>query len=209
MALRYGRGADREMNTLLFSDQWLFGTMLVSAFASLLAAFVLSTDAVTLAADPNASLTCNISSVVSCGKVAVQWQASLLGFPNAFIGLMCEPVVITIAVAGLSNIHFKKWFMFTAQAVYFAGLIFALWLFSQSAFVIHAFCPWCMLVTIGTTLTFFTMLRYNIREGNIYFRKTQRFLEKSVVYDVDLGVGLGLIAVVFAIIFSLYGSQIF
>ncbi|WP_240777607.1 vitamin K epoxide reductase family protein [Nonomuraea basaltis] len=50
-----------------------------------------------LAADPGADLSCNINSVVSCGAVGSSWQAHLFGFPNAFLGLVAEPVVITIA----------------------------------------------------------------------------------------------------------------
>ncbi|MEQ4724193.1 vitamin K epoxide reductase family protein [Nonomuraea sp. B19D2] len=40
-------------------------------------------------------MSCNINSVVSCGTVGSSWQAHLFGFPNAFLGLVAEPVVIT------------------------------------------------------------------------------------------------------------------
>src|SRR5699024_9788616 len=96
-----------------------------SATLSLIAAFVLSYDAVKLAADPSAALSCNLNAVVNCGSVALSWQASLFGFPNAFLGLITEPVVITIAVAALAGVRFPRWFMFTAQVIYFLGLVFA------------------------------------------------------------------------------------
>ncbi|MEZ5200563.1 MAG: vitamin K epoxide reductase family protein [Micropruina glycogenica] len=85
------------------SNGWIFTTMLISALISLTASFVLSVDAVVLAADPQAALSCNINAVLSCGTVATSWQASLFGFPNAFLGLVAEPVVITIAVASLGE----------------------------------------------------------------------------------------------------------
>lgn len=202
-------GNDR-FSGFMVSRWWIFGTMLLSAGVSLIASFVLSVDAVELAKNPMASLSCDINSVISCGTVAQTWQASLLGFPNSFFGMICEPVVLTIAVAGLSNVHFKRWFLFTAQVVYLCGLIFAGWLFYQSAFVIGAFCPWCLLVTVGTVITFFTMLRYNIINNNLYFSpKIQNFAEKMVSWSIDFAISLFLvIGIIFTILF-LHGSELF
>ena len=91
--------------------------MLVSSVLGLAASLVLSVDALTLAADPNAALSCNITETISCAKVGVTWQANLLGFPNAFIGLISEPVVITIAVEALAGVRFTRWLMTTAMVV--------------------------------------------------------------------------------------------
>ncbi|WP_413451786.1 vitamin K epoxide reductase family protein [Georgenia phoenicis] len=159
-----------KLRQIRHTDGWIFGTMLLSACLSLTASFVLSIDAVVLAADPAAQLTCNISSVLSCGAVGVSSQASLFGFPNAFLGLVAEPVVITIAVAGLGGVRFPRWFMFSAQVVYTLGVVFAYWLFYQSMFHIGALCPWCLLVTLSTTLVFATLLHYNLRENNLFLR---------------------------------------
>lgn len=162
------------------TDAWIFGTMLLSACLSLTASFVLSVDAVTLAADPDAQLTCNISSVLSCGAVGVSSQAAVFGFPNAFLGLVAEPVVITIAVAGLGGVRFPRWFMFSAQVVYALGVVFAYWLFYQSMFHIGALCPWCLLVTLSTTLVFATLLHYNVRENNLFL--TPRAHERALSF---------------------------
>jgi uncharacterized membrane protein len=139
--------------------------MLVSSTLSLIASLVLSYDAIKLAANPASKLSCDVNAVVSCGKVAKSWQSHLLGFPNAFLGMMTEPVVIAVAVAGLGLVAFPRWFLRTAHVVYGAGLIFALWLLSQSFFVIKAFCPWCLLVTASTITVFSTMSRINVMEN--------------------------------------------
>lgn len=139
--------------------------MLLSSLLGLIASLVLSIDAVVLAADPNAGLSCNISETISCAKVGVSWQANLLGFPNAFLGLMAEPVVITIAVAGLGGVRFPRWFMNSAMVVYAIGLGFAYWLFFQAYFVIGAMCPWCLLVTATTTTVFASLLRVNLSDN--------------------------------------------
>lgn len=139
--------------------------MLISSALGLFASLVLSIDAVVLAADPNAGLSCNLSETISCAKVGVTWQANLLGFPNAFLGLIAEPVVITIAVAALGGVRFPRWFMNAAMAVYAIGLAFAYWLFFQAYFVIGALCPWCLLVTVTTTTVFMSLLRVNLADN--------------------------------------------
>ena len=139
--------------------------MLVSSTLSLIASLVLSYDAVKLAANPGIKLSCDVNAIVSCGKVARSWQSSLLGFPNAFLGLMSEPVVIAVAVAGLGLVAFPRWFLRAAHIFYALGLIFAFWLLSQSFFVIKALCPWCLLVTLSTVTVFSTISRINIMEN--------------------------------------------
>ncbi|MCX6430746.1 MAG: vitamin K epoxide reductase family protein [Actinobacteria bacterium] len=181
--------------------------MLISSFLSLSASLVLSVDAITLAKNSNSKLFCDINSVVSCGKVALSWQSNLLGFPNSFIGLICEPVVITLAVAGLGRTKFPKWFLKTALAIYAIGLIFALWLLSQSFFVIKAFCPWCLVVTISTVTVFSTMLRVNLYENTFRvspqrYEKISSFLDKGRDYVVVTAI----YSIIFLAILFKYGK---
>ncbi|MBC7463710.1 MAG: vitamin K epoxide reductase family protein [Actinobacteria bacterium] len=187
-----------------------FWTMLISSVGSLIASLVLSIDAIKLAKDPGAALSCNINAIVSCGKVAASWQSNLLGFPNAFIGLMCEPVVITVAIAALGGALLPRWFMRTALAVYLFGLIFALWLFSQSYFVIGAFCPWCVLVTITTITVFASMLRVCALEGYLPLKPaTSAKLSRRLVAGWDTVIITAIFsAIALAILFK-YGTSIF
>ena len=146
----------------------LFGEMLLFAVISLVASFVLSYDAIKLAENPDQSLACDVAVWLSCSKVGLSWQAQVFGFPNAFLGMISEPVVMTIAVASLCKVRFPKWFMFTANVVYLLGVIFAYWLLFQSTFVIGALCPWCLTVTVSTTFVFWSMTRWNILEANLF-----------------------------------------
>jgi uncharacterized membrane protein len=189
---------------------WIFGTMLVSSVLSLLASFVLAVDAVELAADPGANLSCNINSVISCGTVANSWQAQLFGFPNAFLGIAAEPVVITIAVASLGGVRFPRWFMLAAQVVYTLGLVFAYWLFYEAMFHIGALCPWCLLVTVSTTFVFTSLTHVNIRDGNLYLPpRIQRALTTAIDVDLDLiAVTIWLLVLALAVVLK-YGSALF
>jgi uncharacterized membrane protein len=199
-----------RLRAVRHSNTWIFGTMLLSACLSLLASFVLSVDAVRIAADPAVSLSCNINAVISCGTVGGSWQAQLFGFPNAFLGLITEPVVITIAVASLGGVRFPRWFMFAAQVVYTLGLIFAYWLFYQSMFVIGALCPWCLLVTVSTTLVFASLTHVNIRDGNLYLPpRVQAPASRFVAGDLDvMVVTIWLLVLVLAVVLK-YGATLF
>lgn len=192
------------------SDAWVYGTMLFSACLSLTASFVLSIDAVRLAADPAVRLSCDINAVMSCGTVGGSWQAHLFGFPNAFLGLIAEPVVITVAVACLAGVRFPRWFMFAAQLVYTLGLVFAYWLFAQSTFVIGALCPWCLLVTVSTTLVFTSLTHVNIRDGNLYLpARIQRRAAQFIDADLDvMAVTIWLLALTLAVV-TRYGGALF
>jgi uncharacterized membrane protein len=185
-------------------------TMLTASVASLVASFVLAVDALRLAENPNADLGCNINAVISCGTVANSWQSTVLGFPNAFLGLMTEPVVITLAVASLAGVRFPRWFMLAAQAVYTVGLAFAYWLFHQAMFEIGALCPWCLLITVATTLVFFEMTYVNIRDDNLYLpRRVQTALTGFIRANLDLMLlVVWLLVLVLAVVLK-YGEALF
>lgn len=197
-------GVLARVRRLRQANAWIFSTMLLSALLSLTASFVLSVDAVVLAADPDAALACNINAVLSCGTVGTSWQASLFGFPNAFLGLVAEPVVITIAVASLGGVRFPRWFMLSAQVVYTLGLVFAYWLFYEAYAVIGALCPWCLLVTLSTTLVFASLTHVNIRDGNLLLpERASRAARAFVAADLDaLVVAVWLVAVVMLVVLT-------
>ena len=182
--------------------------MLISSTLSLIASLVLSIDAWKLAANPGSKFACDINAVVSCGKVAKAWQSTLLGFPNAFIGLMTEPVVISVAIAGLGLVTFPRWFLRTAHVIYGAGLVFALWLLSQSFFVIKAFCPWCLLVTVSTITVFSTMTRINLLENTWNFSDAR---QARIVDFLERGWGRVIYTLIYAVlilaIFFKYGKE--
>ena len=191
-------------------NRWIYLSMLIGALLSLLAAFVLSVEAIELAKNPNAALSCSINIVLNCATVAAHPTASLLGFPNSFFGLIAEPVVITVAIAGLMGIAFPRRFMFLAQIGYSLGFAFAVYLFFTSMFVIQALCPWCLLVTVSTTFVLFSITRYNIRENNLYLpKKAQKAAKAFIDKDYDkLLLGILIVAMI-AGIFLKYGEALF
>lgn len=179
--------------------------MLISSLLGLIASLVLSIDAIVLAADPFTDLSCDLSAKVSCTTVGLSWQANLLGFPNAYLGLMTEPVVITIAVAMLAGVRFPRWFMIAAQVVYAIGFGFAVWLFLQAYFVIGALCPWCLLITVTTTLVFASMTRINLLDNNLGL--SERAHARTAMWlrrGADIWVVVILLAILAAMVLARY-----
>jgi uncharacterized membrane protein len=191
-------------------NRWIFFSMLIGAICSLIAAFVLSNEAVELARNPNAVLSCSINVILNCAKVGLHPSAHIFGFPNSFLGMIAEPVVITVAIAGLAGVKFPRAFMFVAQIFYTAGLVFAYWLFSQSFFVIGALCPWCLLVTATTTFVWFAITRYNVRENNLYLAKqASEWAHKIIERDYDKVVLFSIIVLMVVAIIAKYGTALF
>jgi uncharacterized membrane protein len=179
--------------------------MLISSLLGLVASLVLSVEAITLAADPNAIFSCDINERISCVKVALSWQANLLGFPNAYLGLIAEPVVITLAVAGLGGVLFPRWFMNLALGFYAIGLGFAYWLFVQAYFVIGALCPWCLLITVTTTTVFASLLRVNLSLNTFGFPPgVHERVQQALRIGVDVWVTVLAIAVMAAMVIVRY-----
>ena len=141
--------------------------MITSGFIGLVTSFVLSIEAWQLATNSSARFGCDISSVLSCSAVAQTWQARILGFPNAFLGIFFEAVVLAISVAIFAGVKFPRWYMLGTNLLYTIALFFAFWLFGQSYFIIQVLCPWCLLITLTTTLVFGGITRINIRDGVI------------------------------------------
>ena len=191
-------------------NRWIFASMLVGALLSLLAAFVLSVEAYDLARNPDAELSCSVNIVLNCATVAKHPSAEMLGFPNSFFGMMAEPIVITVAIAGLAGIRFPRKFMFAAQIGYTIGLLYPLLLLGISYFVIQALCPWCLLVTLTTILVWFAITRYNIRERNLYLpKKVDARLRAFIKKDYDKLAMFSLVALIVVAILVKYGDGLF
>lgn len=179
--------------------------MLAGSVLGLLASFMLSIEALILAKNSHAALSCDLSSVLSCSTVANHWSATILGFPNSFIGMMTLPVMVTIAVALLAGAKFPKWFMQAAQAGAVAGMVFAIWMFYMSYIEIGVLCPWCLTLDVGMTLILFGLTRYNILWKNISWRGVQKFVSGGY----DALVAASVIVLVVVAIIAKFGGQLF
>ena len=129
------------------------------------AAFSLTLERLHVAADPNATLSCDMNIFISCKSVMLTEQARLFGFPNPLLGLAGFVAPIAVGVAVLAGGRFKAWFWRVYLIGLSMGFIFVLWLFTQSTYVIHVLCPYCMVAWAAMIPLFWQLLAHGAREG--------------------------------------------
>lgn len=129
------------------------------------AAFQLTVEKFVLLADPEASLSCDLSAFIQCGTNLSSWQGSVFGFPNPILGLTGWMAPIVVGVAVLAGARFPRWFW----AAFGAGILFAFgfvcWLIGQSIYDLIVLCPWCMVTWAVTIPTFFATVVHLFRNG--------------------------------------------
>lgn len=176
--------------------------LLVGAALGLLASFVLSVEAVILARDANAVLSCSISAIINCATVASHWSATVFGVPNSFFGMMAMSVVVTIAVALVAGVKFPRWFLCCTQAGVMAGFAAAVWMLYMSMVQIGVLCPWCLVLDIAMVMMLFGSTRYVVL-GDIL---TQRHVQAVVRRGYDAMIAVGAVALVALLIMIKVGS---
>ena len=171
---------------LIRREHWIFGTVAVFAIVGLLCSLILSVDKLQLLEHPNTQLSCSLNAFINCTTVMNTPEASLLGFPNSFIGLMAYAAELSVAVAGLMGARLPKGFMALFQLGVIVEIIFAYGLFFDSVFNIRALCPFCLAVTFSSTIIFAAITRYNILEDNLYLQpRHSKRLQKLVEQGYD------------------------
>lgn len=139
--------------------------LIVGGITGWIASFLLTLERFHVAADPNATLSCDVASFISCKSVMLSPEAKLFGFPNPLIGLATFVAPIAVGVAILAGARFANWFW----QLFFAGNVLAfawvLWLSSEAIYDIGALCPYCMIAWAAVIPMFWQLLAHGGREG--------------------------------------------
>ncbi len=139
--------------------------LIVAGATGWLASFLLTLERFHVAADPNATLSCDVATFISCKSVMLSPEAKLFGFPNPLIGIAAFMAPFLIGFAILAGAKFTSWFW----RVFFVGhtlaLIFVTWLFFVAVFEIGALCPYCMVAWAAAIPLFWQLLAHGAREG--------------------------------------------
>ena len=130
-----------------------------------------------------------------------------LSFPNAFFGIAAESVFVTIAVIGLARVRVPRWFATCTWLGGLAALLFSYWLTTQSLFVIHALCPWCLALMFSTTIQFMALSHATVTVQDIPHGK--RGLRTYYRLNYDLMADVVWVLAIIALILVKDGSAIF
>ena len=151
--------------------KWLSWTYVITGIVGAYFSVLLTLERMALVQNPSYTPPCSIDPFISCGTVMKTAQASLFGFPNSFIGIVGFTVVTTIGFALLANASFSKWFWRALGIGVALALIFIFWLYYQSVYVIHALCPYCMVVWAVTIPLFVSTWFFLVRNKLIALPK--------------------------------------
>jgi len=110
---------------------------------------------------PDLPLSCNLNPVIDCGTVLSNRWASLFGFPNAFIGIAIFAMLLMAGVlltSGGKPSRFFSHFLFGVSVVL---ILFALWFFGMSLYVIGKVCIFCLFIwTASVPIFWYGLLDY-------------------------------------------------
>ena len=195
------------------SSLWTYGVMLFFSAVALVTSLILSAETLALARAPKKLLSCDFNRVVSCSRVSQAWQAEVvkfgeLSFPNAFFGIAAESVFVTIAVIGMIRVCVPRWFATCTWIGGLCALLYAYWLFSQSMFVIHALCPWCIVLMFSTTVQFMSLTHASVSSQKLLIQRFN-WIEKYYRLRYDLLVNVLWIAALVTLILCQYSKFIF
>ena len=145
-----------------------FGWLLViTGVIAWIASFTLVMERLRLYTDPNAVMSCDFNSWISCGDVMKTPEAALLGFPNPFIGICAFAVVITIGVVLLAGARMNRWFWICVQIGITAGMALVCWFWFTALYTLAVLCPYCMIVWAMMIPIFVFITVRNINHGVI------------------------------------------
>lgn len=105
------------------------------------------------------SITCNV--IEGCDVVTSSMYSEVLGVPVALLGSLYYIFMIALCLLYFDRrrelvVRLASWFTI-------AGLVASLYFMSIMAFVLHAFCQYCLLSAITSTLLFVTGMTYLIK----------------------------------------------
>lgn len=87
-----------------------------------------------------------------CDVVTKSVYAEILGIPVALLGALFYLVIFGLVCVAMESANTKL--LRAAGRLTLAGFLFSLWFLFAQAFLIHAFCQWCLGSAASSTLLF-------------------------------------------------------
>jgi len=132
----------------------------IGSFIGLIASFWQAAERVHMLKYPTAILNCNLSPVVDCSGVLGNKWAALFGFPNAFLGIVMFTILFTAGLLLMSGGEFTKKFHKFILAVSVILILFSVWFFGISLYVIGKVCIFCLVIWAASIPIFWYGLLY-------------------------------------------------
>ena len=148
---------------------WIF---VVGGIIGIFASIELIIQKIAVLSDPDFVPNCDINPILSCGSVISTEQASLFGFPNPVLGVIGFTIVIMFGALLFTGVELPRLMWLGLNFGAFAGMVFVIWLVSQSLYAIGALCPWCMVVWSVTIPIFWQVTTDNLASNKLSLGKS-------------------------------------
>ena len=143
----------------------------VGGIIGIFASIELIIQKIAVLSDPDFVPNCDINPILSCGSVISTEQASLFGFPNPVLGVIGFTIVIMFGALLFTGVEMPRLMWLGLNFGALAGMVFVIWLVSQSLYVIGALCPWCMVVWAVTIPIFWQVTTDNLASNKLSLGK--------------------------------------
>jgi uncharacterized membrane protein len=152
-------------------------------------------DKIALLKDPAQGSFCDISTTVGCTPVLLAWQSSVLGPPNALLGVVMFAILGTsgLVVAAGGSLTRGLATGLLGLNVFFAA--FLTWYMYEVAFSIGSLCPFCTVCAAGCLLSLVGVNRLAAAYG-------QPLARRLAHGGLDALIALGWAAIIAALLFS-------
>jgi len=146
--------------------------LVVGGIIGIFASIELIIQKIAVLSDPEFVPNCDINPILSCGSVISTEQASLFGFPNPVLGVIGFTIVIMFGALLFTGVELPRLMWLGLNFGAFAGMVFVIWLVSQSLYAIGALCPWCMVVWAVTIPIFWQVTTDNLASNKLSLGKS-------------------------------------
>ncbi|HPE13103.1 MAG: hypothetical protein H6524_12795 [Actinobacteria bacterium] len=177
-----------------------WGTLMLGASAvGIVSGSITVMDKIALLKDPTAGSFCDISSTVGCSPVLLAWQSSVLGPPNALLGVIMFAVLATagavVATGGRLVAGFHNAML--GLSVFFA--LFLTWYMYEVAYSVGSLCPFCTVCAAAVLTTMVGANRLVAAHGSGAVQRGAAGLAAGK-WDVLIALGWG--AIIAAMLFA-------
>jgi len=162
---------ETELKTNRQSYRQTAWMLVVGGVIGIFASVELIIQKIAVLSDPDFVPNCDINPILSCGSVISTEQASLFGFPNPVLGVVGFTIVIMFGALLFNGVELPRLMWLGLNFGALAGMIFVIWLVSQSLYVIGALCPWCMVVWAVTIPIFWQVTTDNLASNRLSLGK--------------------------------------
>lgn len=131
-----------EVRPPLRTKPWWW-VMLVSALLGIASGTITVVEKIAILKDPTQAAFCDVNETIGCTPVLLAPQSSILGPPNAAIGIVLFGMFAGAGLGGVMGARFPRSYRWVllGLAVFFAA--FLTWYMWQVGFAIGSLCPFC------------------------------------------------------------------